>query len=145
MIHHGFCYIQILFLGIEANLVCEKETICHKTWPLFVEQDDRAIRAWCRCRWPPVMLSRCDRNPEPVATIEEDKVRRGDAHAIHLCQQVFNMPIGVEFLNFAQAEVGNNEGAIIGHRQPIWFIAAQTTEKLLGTIGIDAGHATTAV
>jgi len=85
------------------------------------------------------------RTIEPITAIKEDKVRRGDAHPIHLCQQVFSMPIRVEFLNFAQPEVGDNEGAIIGHRQPIWFIAAQTTEKLLGTIGIDAGHATTAV
>ena len=41
------------------------------------------------------------------------------------------MSIGVEFLNFAHSEVGNNEGAITGHCQTIWFIAAQTADKLL--------------
>ena len=131
MIHVGFYYVKILFRGIESNLVCLIETFCHDTWPLFVEQDDIAIGAWCRPSRPPVLLSRHDRNPEPIAAIEEDKVWRRDAYPIHLCQQVFDMSIGVEFLNFAQTEVGDNEGAIIGHRKTIWFIATQTSKKLL--------------
>jgi hypothetical protein len=40
-----------------------------------------------------VVLSQHDRNPEPIAAIEEDKVRRRHAHTIYPCQQVFDMPI----------------------------------------------------
>lgn len=83
-------------------------------------------------------------HPEPVFAVDEDVVGAAQLDSIDLCQQFFNTSIGMKLLNGASTDVGDDNRAIISHRQAVG-LSTESTEKRLLTIWIDARHASASI